>query len=79
MCAMIEIPDSLAGEIEAYLRDHQDESLEWLVQRALKREIRQPDPEALRAMVDLVGRFHSLDPIPPEQRQPEDRVDDYVR
>jgi ribosomal 50S subunit-associated protein YjgA (DUF615 family) len=78
MCATIPIPDSLAEEISAYLRAHQDLSLERLVERALRRELRQPEPEALRAMIDLVGRFPRPNRIPPEERQPEDRIDDYV-
>ena len=78
MCALIQIPDNLAEEINAYLTAHQDLSLDRLVERALRRELRQPEPEALRAMVDLVGRFPPPNRIPPADRQPEDRFDDYV-
>jgi hypothetical protein len=78
MRANIELPDYLAEEIQAYLQQHQDVSLDRLVERAIRREIAQPEPEALRAMVNLVGRFPPPNRIPLEERQPEDRITDYV-
>jgi hypothetical protein len=78
MRATIDLPDALADEISTYLQEHDDMSLERLVERALRREIAQPNPEALLAMVNLVGRFPPPDRIPPEERQPEDRITDYV-
>jgi hypothetical protein len=53
MRASIELPDHLAEEIRAYLHRHKDMSLDMLVARAIEREIAEPDPEALRAMVTL--------------------------
>lgn len=79
MRATVEFPDGLAEEITAYLESHDNMSLDRLVERAIRREIAQPEPEALRAMVNLVGRFSSLQRIPMEERQPEDRIDDYVQ
>jgi hypothetical protein len=72
----IQLSDRLTEEISAYLRQHDDMDLERLIERAVKREIAQPDPEALRAMVNLVGRFPAPRPVPLEDRQPEDRYTD---
>jgi len=79
MRATIELPDPLAKEVGTYLEQHKDMTLDRLIERAVRREIAQPDPEALLAMVNLVGRFPASSRIPDEERQPEDRVTDYVR
>jgi hypothetical protein len=79
MRATIEFSDDLSQRVEEYLRAHHEVDLNRLIERAVEREIAQPDPEALLALCDIVGRFPRPNAIPMEERQPEDRVTDYVR
>lgn len=72
----IYLPDDLAEQVEEYLKLHRGETLSSLVQRALEREIRPKDPDAILKLIGLVKKGTPRNVVPMDQRQPEDRYTD---
>lgn len=70
----IYLPDDLAEQVEAYLREHPRQTLSSLVRDVLAERLRPPNTAAI---LDLEGLVK--DARTPDYVQPEDEVVDYER
>jgi len=72
------LPDDLAAQVDEYLQTRRNLTFSALVRQILEREVAPKDLSPLLEMVGLVSKFGPPQPVPLEERQPEDRYTDKI-
>ena len=75
----IYLPDEFAARVDEYLKVNRNLTFSSLAREAIEQRIAPKDPSAILKLIGLASKDTPRRYVPPEERQPDDRVIDRER